>query len=41
MKERALVGSGTTGGGAATPSDQRQFFFDFLAAQSVRARTET
>lgn len=32
---RALVGSGTTGGGAYTPSDQAKIFFDLLAAQSV------
>jgi hypothetical protein len=34
---RALVGSGTTGGGAFTPADNKQFFWDFLAAQSFPA----
>jgi HK97 family phage major capsid protein len=36
---RALTGSGVTGGGALTPSDQQSFVFDFLAAQSVFLRS--
>jgi hypothetical protein len=36
---RALSGSGTTNGGALTPSDQKTFIFDFLAAQSVFLRS--
>jgi HK97 family phage major capsid protein len=35
LQERALVGSGTTGGGAFTPPDMPYRFFDLLAAQSV------
>lgn len=36
---RALVGSGTTGGGAATPPDTPNMFFDRLAAASVGLRS--
>jgi HK97 family phage major capsid protein len=39
MEQRALVGSGTTGGGAFTPVDSKDFFWDFLAAQSVALRS--
>jgi HK97 family phage major capsid protein len=35
LEERALVGSGTTGGGAFTPSESAAYFFDLLSARSV------
>lgn len=35
---RALVGSGTTGGGAYTPAEASKDFFDLLAAASVALR---
>jgi HK97 family phage major capsid protein len=36
---RALVGSGSTGGGAFTPVDTKTTFFDLLAAKSVALRS--
>jgi hypothetical protein len=36
---RALVGSGTTGGGSYTPAEASKTFFDLLAAESVALRS--
>lgn len=36
---RALVGAGTTGGGAFTPAEEAAMFLDLLAAQSVGLRS--
>lgn len=35
LESRGLVGSGLTGGGSYTPSDQAKTFFDLLTAKSV------